>query len=44
MNKYAMYRGDTFIDLGTISALAAKYQKNKRAMRELSYFENSSES
>lgn len=37
MNEYAMYRGDVFIDLGTISELAAKYHKTKRAMRQLSY-------
>lgn len=34
---YAMYRGDTFIDLGTISELAAKYHKTIEMMRWLSY-------
>lgn len=27
---YAMYRGDTFIDLGTADYLAEKYHKRKR--------------
>nr|DAQ57427.1 MAG TPA: hypothetical protein [Caudoviricetes sp.] len=34
---YAMYRGDTFIDLGTIPELAAKYHKTIDMMRWLSY-------
>lgn len=29
---YAMYRGDTFIDLGTADYLAAKYHKKKQSL------------
>ena len=32
-----MYRGDTFIDLGTIPELAVKYHKTINMMRWLSY-------
>ena len=28
--EYAMYKGDKFIDLGTIDYLAKKYHKKKR--------------
>lgn len=37
MKYYAMYRGDTFIDLGTVPELAAKYHKTIEMMRWLSY-------
>ena len=33
---YAMYRGDTFIDLGTADYLAEKYHKKKQSLLYLS--------
>ena len=30
---YAMYRGDTFIDLGTADYLAEKYHKKKQSLQ-----------
>ena len=33
---YAMYRGDTFIDLGTADYLADKYHKKKQSLLYLS--------
>lgn len=33
--EYAMYKGDKFIDLGTISYLAKKYHKKKKNLRFL---------
>ena len=33
---YAMYRGDTFIDLGTVDYLAEKYHKKKQSLLSLS--------
>lgn len=33
---YAMYRGDTFVDLGTADYLAEKYHKRKESLVYLS--------
>lgn len=33
---YAMYRGDTFVDLGTADYLATKYHKKKKYLLHLS--------
>ena len=33
---YAMYRGDTFVDLGTADYLAEKYHKKKQSLLYLS--------
>lgn len=30
MTDYAMYKGDCFIDLGTLTYLAEKYHKSKK--------------
>lgn len=35
MDDYAMYRGDTFIDLGTLDELADKYGTTRKHMRYL---------
>jgi len=35
--EYAMYKGDKFIDLGTVEYLAKKYHKTKSALLFLSY-------
>lgn len=35
MTEYAMYKGDKFIDLGTIDCLAKKYHKKKESLRFL---------
>lgn len=37
MTDYVMYRGDKFIDLGTISYLAKKYGKRAESLKYLSY-------
>lgn len=37
MTEYAMYKGDTFIDLGTIAYLAKKYHKTEEELMYLSY-------
>lgn len=33
--EYAMYRGDQFIDLGTVTYLAEKYHKKKQSLKFL---------
>lgn len=33
--EYAMYRGDRFIDLGTVTYLAEKYHKKKKSLKFL---------
>lgn len=33
--EYAMYRGDQFIDLGTVTYLAEKYHKKKKSLKFL---------
>lgn len=35
MTEYAMYKGDRFIDLGTIAYLANKYHKTKKLIKYL---------
>ena len=35
--EYALYKGDKFIDLGTIDYLAKKYNKKKETLKYLSY-------
>ena len=35
MTEYAMYKGEAFIDLGTISYLADKYHKTKSHLKFL---------
>ena len=35
MTEYVMYRGDQFIDLGTVAYLAEKYHKKKKSLRFL---------
>ena len=35
--EYALYKGDKFIDLGTIDYLAKKYHKKKETLKYLSY-------
>ena len=35
MTEYAMYRGDHFIDLGTVTYLAEKYHKKKKTLKFL---------
>ena len=37
LTEYAMYRGDQFIDLGTITYLAEKYHKTKKSLKYLTY-------
>ncbi|WP_131501299.1 integrase [Lactobacillus crispatus] len=37
MDEYAMYKGDHFIDLGTLSYLAHKYHKRADSLKFLSY-------
>lgn len=37
MTEYAMYRGDQFIDLGTVAYLAEKYHKKKEKLEVPSY-------
>ena len=37
MTDYAMYKGDHFIDLGTLTYLAEKYHKTESALKSLSY-------
>ena len=37
MTDYAMYKGDKFIDIDTISHLAEKYHKTESALKSLSY-------
>ena len=37
MTDYAMYKGDKFIDIDTISNLAEKYHKTESALKSLSY-------
>ena len=37
MTEYAMYKGDRFIDLGTLSYLAQKYHKRADSLKFLSY-------
>lgn len=33
--EYAMYKGDKFIDLGTLTYLAEKYHKKKKSLKFL---------
>lgn len=35
--EYALYKGDKFIDLGTIDYLAKKYHKKKETLKYLTY-------
>lgn len=35
MTDYAMYKGDKFIDLGTIDYLTKKYHKKKKSLKFL---------
>lgn len=35
MTEYAMYKGDKFIDLGTLTYLAEKYHKKKKSLKFL---------
>ena len=35
MTEYAMYKGDSFVDLGTIAYLAEKYHKKKKSLKYL---------
>ena len=35
MTEYAMYKGDRFIDLGTIAYLANKYHKTEKLIKLL---------
>lgn len=37
MTEYAMYKGDRFIDLGTVTYLAEKYHKKKKNLKYLTY-------
>ena len=37
MTDYAMYKGDSFVDLGTLTYLAEKYHKTESALKYLSY-------
>lgn len=37
MTEYAMYRGDEFVDLGTLEYLAKKYNKKVDSLKWLSY-------
>ena len=33
--EYAMYKGDTFVDLGTLTYLAEKYHKKQKTLKFL---------
>lgn len=35
MTEYAMYRGDTFVDLGTLEFLASKYNKKVSSLKAI---------
>ena len=35
MTEYAMYKGDRFIDLGTLTYLAEKYHKRQKTLKFL---------
>ena len=35
MTEYAMYKGDRFIDLGTLTYLAEKYHKKQKTLKFL---------
>lgn len=35
MTEYAMYKGDYFIDLGTLDYLAEKYHKRQKSLKFL---------
>ena len=37
MTEYAMYRGDVFVDLGTLDYLSKKYHKTVSNLKWLSY-------
>lgn len=35
MTEYAMYKGDSFVDLGTLTYLAEKYHKKQKTLKFL---------
>lgn len=37
IREYAMYKGEQFVDLGTLKYLAQKYHKNETSLLFLSY-------